>query len=125
MLRAAEDAGEYVALPRDQYLAEDRLGRFARRGLRNCVFEFCESGTRLSQRFRDSNLLRWTEIFQMRQDLGHDYPEVPPGTTRDFAREFLLPSARKLRRPRFPKPTAPASPDGGGKPVRGRENSSD
>jgi uncharacterized protein with HEPN domain len=103
MIRAAEDAREYVALRREQYLADDRLGRFARRGLRNCVFEFCESGTRISAAFRMSNSLAWPEILQTRQDLGHDYPEVPPARAVEFARLIMIPSARKLRRARFPK----------------------
>jgi uncharacterized protein with HEPN domain len=107
MMRAAEDAREYVALRREQYVADDRLGRFARRGLRNCVFEFCESGTRISEAFRRSNLVAWPEILQMRQDLGHDYPEVPPGRALEFARLIMIPSARKLRRARFPKTIEP------------------
>jgi uncharacterized protein with HEPN domain len=107
MLKAAEDAAEYVDLRREQYLADDRLGRFARRGLRNCVFEFCESGTRMSESFRKSNLLSWPEIFQMRQDLGQDYPEVPPNRAIEFARLIMAPSARKLRRARFPKGVDP------------------
>jgi uncharacterized protein with HEPN domain len=107
MMQAAEDAREYVALGREQYLAEDRLGRFARRGLRNCVFEYCESGTRISEAFRKTNPVAWPEILQMRQDLGHDYREVPPGRALDFARLITIPSARKLRRARFPKTVDP------------------
>ena len=109
MLSAAEDAAEYVELRREQYLADDRLGRFARRGLRNCVFEFCESASRLSESFRKANLLPWPEILQMRQDFGHDYPEVAPERAVAFAREVMAPAARKLRRARFPKPGSPPS----------------
>lgn len=107
MLNAAEDAAEYIDLRREQYLAEDRLGRFARRGLRNCVFEFCESATRLSASFRTANPLPWPEILQMRQDLGHDYPEVAPERALAFAREIMARAARKLRRARFPKTDHP------------------
>ncbi|MCI4332224.1 MAG: hypothetical protein L3K01_00605 [Thermoplasmata archaeon] len=108
MLKAASDAEEYVALRREAYLANDRLGRFARRGLRNCIFEFCESASRLSAAFRAANDLPWGELLQMRQDLGHDYPEVPAERAEEFARLSMIPAARRLRRARFPKsPDAP------------------
>jgi hypothetical protein len=55
MLNAVRDAVEYAALSRGEYRADNRLGRFARRGLRNCVFEFCESASRLSESFRKAS----------------------------------------------------------------------
>jgi uncharacterized protein with HEPN domain len=101
MLGALRDARAIVAEGSDGYAAETSMGMLLRRGLKNCAYEYCEAGQRVSKAFRAQNRLPWEAIDKMRFDLAHDYPEVTAKEILAFAREIMVPTERRLRKPRF------------------------
>jgi uncharacterized protein with HEPN domain len=103
MLREADLAGQYAAAAEGEYSAGGIEGMHLRDGLWRHVLQFLESGTKLGRSFRSANpLVPWETIDELRQEMTHDYPEVPAQRVRAFARERIPSIVRKLRRARFP-----------------------
>ena len=103
MLREAELAAQYAASSSDDYFHDNREGMHLRDGLWRHVLQFLESGTKLGMTFRNANpQIPWSTIEELRQDMTHDYPEVPAKVVRAFAIGRMPPIARALRRARFP-----------------------
>jgi uncharacterized protein with HEPN domain len=97
MLTAAEDARAFVDAGQERVLAAGREGMMLQRGLRNCVYEFCEMETKLTGPTTNALDLDWTKVRRMRFDLAHDYPEVISKELLAFGREVMIPSIRRLR----------------------------
>lgn len=106
MLREAELAASYAAESKTQYDAPDPEGMHLRDGLWRHVLQFLESGTKLGQSFRGRNpKIDWPLILELRQEMVHDYPEIPPERVWAFATEEMPRMTRLLRKAKFPIPT--------------------
>lgn len=104
MLAAAKAIEEdYLSLQSRQYFADSSEGRRARDGLRQRLYEFVDSGTNLGKAFRHLNpRIPLESIDGMRFYLAHNYPEVSAEVVWAFAQRHILPTARRLRRCKFP-----------------------
>jgi uncharacterized protein with HEPN domain len=102
MLSALRDARVIVEEGREHYVASSSDGMLLRRGLKNCVYEYCEAAQGASKGFRSSNRLPWEANDRMRFNLAHDYLVVSGEEILEFADAVMLPSERILREARFP-----------------------
>ena len=67
------------------------------------VLHFAETATKLGRSFRNANpMIPWGALEKLRNNLGHEYPEVKAERLWRFLRDDLPPLVTKLRKARFP-----------------------